>query len=223
MIKNSSKTTKKTDTAKVVSGFITGNSKIEFVAIEETNSLICLQDGATVEFKNLSPYHYQVLWQFYFKDRGARALLGNWPIPLERQVELYIFHIIQNLDEEPTYPSNKFDISYIKSGEVMLVPRWIRTIEIKDQEKKPQGIIKKFQNFLQERILKVPIPQHQLTTKKVGFPIQTIQASTIDDFENLFNQIFPDFKDENFEIIQNVHQAFDSEGETVFRVKVRRI
>ena len=56
----------------------------------------------------------------------------------------------------------------------------------------------------------------------MSYPIQTITAPTLGEFEELLNKIFPDFTDDEVQIVKNVHIAI-VDGEPYFQIKLRRL
>ena len=170
---NKNKSNKNQLTAQVVAGLLPNDSGIEFVGVHENKTILWLQHGCTREFKDLSGSNYITLWQYYDKDQGAKAFLNQPNIPLNRQVELYIYYMCGAVDATPdlvdgilnfsenfrtseSCPSLHFDNKQITIGDVVLSSREIRMIDLMKQDLPDKTIASELQNRNGSKGISVP-------------------------------------------------------------------
>lgn len=107
---NNSKTTEKTNTAQIA-GLLPGDSNIEFIGLKETKQVIWLQHGRTLEWCYLPKWVYAICKKQYLQDKKAVAYLQQIETSVNRQVELYIYHLYGGMDSNPDILKGHLTIS----------------------------------------------------------------------------------------------------------------
>ena len=145
MINNSEITTKTTTSQ--VAGLMPGDSNIEFVGVHNTQKVLWLRNGHTLEFKYLPKWAYRICQQQYLNDNAAIEQLSRLHVNEERQVELYIYHMYGDLDttadilngaltpsenfrHSKNDPSLNWDHKWITLGDAILTPRDLKIIDL---------------------------------------------------------------------------------------------
>ena len=143
---NMNKSNKNQAPVQIVAGLLPSDSAIEFIGIQETQTVIWVQHGCAREFKDLAAENYMICWQSYHKDMGARSILQQPYRSLERQVELYIYYMCgavdgvadlkngklnfsENLRTSKNCISLKFDYKHITIGGKKLTDRELTIID----------------------------------------------------------------------------------------------
>ena len=107
---NKSKITQKTLTAQVA-GLLPGDSNIEFIGLKETKQVIWLQHGRSLEWCHLPKSIYDICKKQYLKDKKAVSYLQLECTAVNRQVELYVYHLYGDIDHLPDYLNGRLTIS----------------------------------------------------------------------------------------------------------------
>jgi DNA-binding CsgD family transcriptional regulator len=94
---NNSKITENTLTTQVAC-ILPSDSNIEFAGIKETKEVVWIQRGHTLAFKYLPKWAYRICQHHYLNDLLAVAQLSALDITIERQVELYVYHLWGDVD-----------------------------------------------------------------------------------------------------------------------------
>lgn len=106
---NNSKTTQKTITGQVA-GLLPGDSNIEFIGLKETKEVIWLQNGRTLEWCHLPKWIYSLCKKQYLHDKKAVEFLQAAETSVNRQVELYIYHLYGGMDANPDILNGKLTL-----------------------------------------------------------------------------------------------------------------
>lgn len=106
---NMNKSTEKTNTAQIA-GLLPGDSNIEFIGLKETKQVIWLQHGRTLEWAHLPKWIYNVCKKQYLQDKNAVEFLQKAETSVNRQVELYIYHLYGGMDAMPDVLNGKLTI-----------------------------------------------------------------------------------------------------------------
>jgi len=107
---NNCKTTEKTNTAQIA-GLLPGDSNIEFIGLKETKQVIWLQHGRTLEWNYLPKWVYAICKKQYLQDKKAVKFLQKAKTSVNRQVELYIYHLYGGMDAAPDILKGHLTIS----------------------------------------------------------------------------------------------------------------
>jgi DNA-binding CsgD family transcriptional regulator len=143
---NNRKTTQKNRTAQVA-GLMPSDSNIEFFGIRETQQVLWLQNGHTKEWNTLPKWIYAICKSQYLKDKKAVADLQIIETAVNRQVELYIYHLYGDIDARADFfngelttsenfrdskdtPALKWDSKHITIGEAVLNERDILILDM---------------------------------------------------------------------------------------------
>jgi len=107
---NISKITKKTNTAQIA-GLLPNDSNIEFFGHKSTKSVFWLSKGKVQPWSKLPNFMFQLCLNQLNNDKTALNYLQNLEIDLNRQVELYIYHLYGDLDAMPDIFKGQLTIS----------------------------------------------------------------------------------------------------------------
>jgi DNA-binding CsgD family transcriptional regulator len=81
-----------------IAGLMPNDSNIEFVGKQNTMQVLWLQNGRTLEWKDLPRWAYNICKKHYITDRKAVSYFEGFNVDLDRQVEMYIYHLYGDLD-----------------------------------------------------------------------------------------------------------------------------
>ena len=100
MINNDYKITNLTAKAQLY-GLHPSEDGIEFIGVYETQEVLWIQNGKANYFKDLSKGAYQICQHGYLNSKKALQQLSALNLSIERQVELFIYHMYGAVDATP--------------------------------------------------------------------------------------------------------------------------
>ena len=82
-----------------VAGLRLEDPNIEFIGVHETQEVLWMQHGRTLEWKHLPLWAYNLCEKKYLHDAKAHEDLSRSQNTLSRQVEIYIYHVYGGVDD----------------------------------------------------------------------------------------------------------------------------
>lgn len=110
MINIPDKSTTITGPAKVA-GLHPSDSNIEFIGVTKTLQVLWMRNGNTLPWQFLPKDVYRKCQQLYLSDASALEHLGNLNLSLDRQIELYIYHLYGDVDTTADFINGKLQPS----------------------------------------------------------------------------------------------------------------
>ena len=94
-----------------IAGLMPYDSNIEFVGSKKTMQVFWIQNGRTLEWQHLPRWAYNICKRHYLKDKKAMDYLKEFNVNIDRQVEMYIYHLYGDLDYTADILSGKIQPS----------------------------------------------------------------------------------------------------------------